>query len=65
MDSYMQKEEILAVIIKLTEFGISLSADIYLPQMLERILIGAKELCNADAGTLYSIYENEEGQRSI
>jgi len=30
-------------------------------QLLDIILIGAKELCNADAGTLYSIQVDGEG----
>ena len=62
----MSNEEILAErIAKLTEIGISLSAEKNLTQLLERILIGAKELCNADAGTLYSIRDNVKGERII
>ena len=62
----MSNEEILAERIdKLTEIGISLSAEKDLTQLLENILIGAKELCNADAGTLYTIHEDENGKRII
>jgi len=38
---------------RLIEIGIALSAERNHNRLLERILLGAKELCHADAGTLY------------
>ena len=50
---------------KLTEIGLSLSAEKDTTRLLESILLGAKELSNADAGTLYSVYEAEDGNPMI
>ena len=50
---------------KLTEIGISLSVEKNTPRLLESILIGAKELSHADAGTLYTVYENDEGETLV
>lgn len=50
---------------KLTEIGLSLSAEKDTTRLLESILNGAKELSNADAGTLYSVYEAEDGNPMI
>jgi len=50
---------------KLTEIGLSLSAEKNTTRLLESILNGAKELSNADAGTLYSVYEAEDGNPTI
>lgn len=43
---------------KLTEIGIALSAEKDTQRLLEMILLGAKELTNADGGTLYSVQDN-------
>lgn len=43
---------------KLNEIGIALSAEKNTPRLLEMILIGAKEITNADGGTLYSVQED-------
>lgn len=62
----MEGEEKLAERIrKLTEIGISLSAEKETTRLLESILIGAKELSNADAGSLYSVIEDDKGNRMI
>jgi len=62
----MEGEEKLAEQIrKLTEIGISLSAEKETTRLLESILIGAKELSNADAGSLYSVIEDDKGNRMI
>jgi len=50
---------------KLTEIGISLSVEKNTPRLLESILIGAKELSHADAGTLYTVYENEKSETML
>ena len=43
---------------KLNEIGIALSAEKNTPRLLEMILIGAKEITNADGGTLYSVQDD-------
>ncbi len=43
---------------KLTEIGIALSSEKDTLRLLEMILLGAKELTNADGGTLYSVQED-------
>jgi HD-GYP domain-containing protein (c-di-GMP phosphodiesterase class II) len=43
---------------KLNQIGIALSAEKDTPRLLEMILIGAKEITNADGGTLYSVQED-------
>ncbi|MBF0382265.1 MAG: GAF domain-containing protein [Magnetococcales bacterium] len=45
---------ILARIDKLNKIGIALSSEKDTSQLLENILIGAKELTNSDAGTIYT-----------
>jgi HD-GYP domain-containing protein (c-di-GMP phosphodiesterase class II) len=50
---------------KLTEIGIALSAEQDTQRLLEMILLGAKELTNADGGTLYSIREGGEVKMEI
>src|SRR5258708_36994415 len=42
---------------RLIEFGIALSAERDHNRLLEKILLGAKELTNADGGTLYLVGE--------
>ena len=42
---------------RLIEFGIALSAERNHDRLLEKILLGAKELTNADGGTLYLVGE--------
>ncbi|HVB17348.1 MAG TPA: HD domain-containing phosphohydrolase [Stellaceae bacterium] len=43
---------------RLIELGIALSAERNHHRLLEKILLGAKELTNADGGTLYLVSEN-------
>jgi len=52
------RQTLLARIEKLTEIGIALSAEKDTQHLLEMILLGAKELTNADGGTLYSVQED-------
>lgn len=47
--------ELLASIEKLHEIGIALSAERDTDRLLEQILLGAKDLTHADAGTLYLV----------
>jgi GAF domain-containing protein len=62
----MSHEDQLAERIKkLTEIGISLSVEKNTPRLLESILIGAKELSHADAGTLYTVYENSNAEKMM
>lgn len=44
---------------KLTSIGISLSSERNLPVLLEKILLGAKDITNADGGTLYLIKDKQ------
>jgi HD-GYP domain-containing protein (c-di-GMP phosphodiesterase class II) len=43
---------------RLIELGIALSAERHHARLLEKILLGAKELTNADGGTLYLVSED-------
>ncbi len=53
-------QTLLQRIEKLAEIGIALSAEKDTPRLMEMILLGAKAITNADAGTLYSV--TEDGQ---
>ncbi|MBF0427541.1 MAG: GAF domain-containing protein [Magnetococcales bacterium] len=44
---------------RLNDIGIALSSEPNLNRLLEIILMGAKELTNADAGTMYSVTERQ------
>ncbi|MBF0110181.1 MAG: GAF domain-containing protein [Magnetococcales bacterium] len=50
-------EDYLARVEKLNQLGIALSAEKNFPKLLEEVLVGAKELTRADAGTLYTVTE--------
>src|SRR6266567_1977077 len=50
---------------RLIELGIALSAERDHNRLLEKILIGAKELSNADGGTLYVISEDGRELRFV
>ncbi|HEX3952898.1 MAG TPA: HD domain-containing phosphohydrolase [Stellaceae bacterium] len=50
---------------RLIELGIALSAERNHSQLLEKILLGAKELTNADGGTLYLVSEDERELRFV
>lgn len=50
---------------KLTEIGLALSAEKDTLRLLEMILLGAKELTNADGGTLYSVQEDNTVKMEI
>ncbi len=52
-------KSILARIEKLNKIGIALSSEKDTAQLLENILIGAKELTNSDAGTIYTQTEEK------
>ncbi len=45
--------------LRLIEIGIALSAERENNRLMERILLEAKDLCNADGGTLYLVAEDE------
>ncbi|MBF0295917.1 MAG: GAF domain-containing protein [Magnetococcales bacterium] len=51
--------DILQRIERLNAIGIALSAERDVNRLLEIILLGAKELTNADAGTMYSVTERK------
>ncbi|MDH3413293.1 MAG: GAF domain-containing protein [Gammaproteobacteria bacterium] len=57
MADYLQKK--LDVVQRLSEVGIALSAERDSARLMELILRSAKELTNADGGTLYTCNENE------
>lgn len=52
---YSQSSRLLQRIEQLTSIGIALSAETNCTCLMERILVGAKELTHADGGTLYSL----------
>ncbi|MFU8838533.1 MAG: HD domain-containing phosphohydrolase [Thiohalomonadaceae bacterium] len=58
-------EQLLRRIDKLTEIGIALSSEKDTSHLLEMILIGAKDLTNADGGTLYSVQEDNTVKMEI
>lgn len=51
--------DILERIARLNDIGISLSTERNVNRLMEIILLGAKELTNADAGTMYSVTNNQ------
>lgn len=57
MVNHLQKQ--LVVVRKLSEVGVALSAERDSTRLMELILRSAKELTNADGGTLYTRNENE------
>ena len=59
MDMSDTKTESFALIEKLNEIGIALSAEKNTPKLLEMILKGAKTILNADGGTLYLATEDK------
>jgi HD-GYP domain-containing protein (c-di-GMP phosphodiesterase class II) len=54
----MQSPEILNHLDRLNSIGVALSAEHDTNRLLEIILLGAKELTNADGGTLYTVTED-------
>jgi len=56
----LQKEERYRTLI---ELGIALSAERNHDRLMEKILHGAKSMCNADGGTLYLVTEAKDGLR--
>ena len=52
-----RKEEHLK---RLVELGIALSAEHDIDKLLEKLLLGAKAITNADGGTLYLVGEDDE-----
>ncbi len=58
-------EKLAARINKLTEIGIALSSVKDTTCLLESILTGAKELSNADAGSLYVTDKDDSGNRMV
>lgn len=49
-------QKIIGQVEKLTEIGIALSAEKDTTRLLEKILVGAKSITNADGGTIYRVY---------
>ncbi|WP_127478215.1 HD family phosphohydrolase [Sulfurivermis fontis] len=58
-------DHLLERIEKLIDIGIALSAESNIARLLEMILLGAKEITNADGGTLYSVQENQAVKMEI
>ncbi|GAV19151.1 cyclic di-GMP phosphodiesterase response regulator RpfG [Mariprofundus micogutta] len=52
--------DLVARIDMLNAIGIALSSENDMPHLLERILIGAKQITRADAGTLYTINDQQK-----
>ena len=53
------QKELLDSFVRLVDIGIALSAERNHDRLLERILLEAKSICNADGGTLYLREEDE------
>ncbi|ABK44365.1 metal dependent phosphohydrolase [Magnetococcus marinus MC-1] len=60
VDSDGAELDFLTHINKLNEIGIALSSEKDTNRLLEKILLGSKELANADAGTLYRVNEAQD-----
>jgi HD-GYP domain-containing protein (c-di-GMP phosphodiesterase class II) len=54
----MQQKEMLNQLERLNAIGVALSSEHDNSRLLETILLGAKELTNADGGTLYTVTED-------
>ncbi len=55
----LEQKELVERFRQLVEIGIALSAERYLPRLLEQILVRAKEMAHADGGTLYLRTSND------
>ncbi|HSF71793.1 MAG TPA: phosphohydrolase, partial [Methylotenera sp.] len=56
----MSASALLNQLDRLNSIGVALSAEHDHKRLLETILLGAKELTNADGGTLYSVTEDKK-----
>jgi len=56
---------VFAAIDRLNAIGVALSREHDINRLLENILIAAKELVHADAGTLYRVDEAQDGSRVL
>jgi len=56
---FMKPTDLLARLERLNAIGIALSAEHDPRRLLEMILLGAKELTNADGGTLYTVQDKQ------
>lgn len=56
----MQTQDLLIQLDRLNSIGVALSAEHDNSRLLETILLGAKELTNADGGTLYTVTEDKK-----
>jgi HD-GYP domain-containing protein (c-di-GMP phosphodiesterase class II) len=65
MNSEKQIIEITGIFQRLNEIGIALSTEKDINKLLELILVEAKQLTHADAGTLYMLNENNQLQYEI
>jgi HD-GYP domain-containing protein (c-di-GMP phosphodiesterase class II) len=54
-----EQQELLARLERLNAIGVALSAERDNNRLLEMILLGAKEITNADGGTLYTVTEDQ------
>ena len=55
----MKQSELLNQLERLNAIGVALSAEPNNERLLETILLGAKELTNADGGTLYIVSDDQ------
>ena len=53
------RDELLSRLDRLNTIGVALSAERDMQRLLEMILLGAKEITNADGGTLYTVTEDQ------
>ena len=54
------QQKLLARLERLNRIGVALSAEHDIPRLLEMILLGAKEITNADGGTVYTVTEQRQ-----
>ncbi len=55
-----EQQALLKKLDRLNQIGVALSAERNMNRLLEMILLGAKELTNADGGTLYTVTEDQK-----
>lgn len=64
-EQYLELKHIVSQFEKLTDIGISLSSEHNTTELLEKILVGAISLTNADGGTIYRVNEDNTIKSAI
>jgi HD-GYP domain-containing protein (c-di-GMP phosphodiesterase class II) len=58
-EHYLEMQHIISQFEKLTDIGVTLSTEHNTTELLEKILIGAISLTNADGGTIYLVHDDK------